>query len=108
MPLVTLDRISMAFGHLPVLTAASLQIDAKERVCVVGRNGTGKSTLLQIVSGELAPDGGSIWREPGLRVARLSQDVPISAHRPVFDVVADGLGDLGELIAAYHHAAVEV
>jgi ATP-binding cassette subfamily F protein uup len=108
MPLVVLDHISIAYGHLPLLDDASLQIDAKERVCVVGRNGTGKSTLLQIVSGELAPDAGAVWREPGLRVARLSQDVPLSAHRPVFDVVADGLGDLGELIAAYHHAAVEV
>jgi len=108
MPLVALDHVSMAYGHLPLLDDASLQIEAKERVCVVGRNGAGKSTLLQIVSGELAPDGGTVWREPGLRVARLSQDVPLSAHRPVFDVVADGLGDLGELVAAYHHAAVEV
>ena len=108
MPLVSLDNVSIAYGHLPLLDGANLQIDAKERVCVVGRNGAGKSTLLQIVSGELAPDGGSVWTEPGVRIARLSQDVPLSAHRPVFDVVAEGLGDLGELIAAYHHAAVEV
>ena len=108
MPLVSLDNISLAYGHLPLLDGANLQIDARERVCVVGRNGAGKSTLLQIVSGELAPDSGSVWTEPGVRVARLSQDVPLSAHRPVFDVVAEGLGDLGELIASYHHAAVEV
>jgi len=90
MPLVTLDRVSIAFGHLPLLTDASLQIEDKERVAVVGRNGTGKSTLLQIVSGDLAPDGGTVWRQPALRVARLAQDVPLSDPRPVFDVVAEG------------------
>ena len=90
MPLVTLDRVSIAFGHLPLLTDASLQIEDKERVAVVGRNGTGKSTLLQIVSGDLAPDGGAVWRQPALRVARLAQDVPLSDPRHVFDVVAEG------------------
>ena len=108
MPLVSLDHLSMAYGHLPLLADASLQIDARERVCVIGRNGTGKSTLLQIISGDVQPDAGSIWRQPGLRIARLVQDVPLSAHRPVFDVVSDGLGDLGDLVAAYHHAAIEV
>jgi ATP-binding cassette subfamily F protein uup len=90
MPVVTIDRISMAFGHLPLLTDVSLQIEEKERVAVVGRNGTGKSTLLQIVSGDLTPDAGAVWRQPALRVARLAQDVPLSDPRPVFDVVAEG------------------
>ena len=90
MPLVTLDRVSIAFGHLPLLTDATMQIEDKERVAVVGRNGTGKSTLLQIVSGALAPDGGTVWRQPTLRVARLAQDVPLSDPRHVFDVVAEG------------------
>jgi ATP-binding cassette subfamily F protein uup len=108
MPLVSLEHISIAYGHLPLLDDASLQIEPRERVCVIGRNGTGKSTLLQIISGDQRPDGGSVWRQPGLRIARLVQDVPLSADRPVFDVVAEGLGDLGDLAAAYHHAAVEV
>ena len=90
MPLVTLDRVSLAFGHLPLLDGVALQVDSRERVAVIGRNGTGKSTLLKILSGELPPDSGSVWREPGLRVARLEQDVPLSANRSVFDVVADG------------------
>jgi ATP-binding cassette subfamily F protein uup len=90
MPLVSLERLSIAFGHLPLLSDINLQIDNGERVAVVGRNGTGKSTLLQIVSGELEPDAGSVWREPGLRIARLAQDVPLSDSRSVFDVVADG------------------
>ncbi len=108
MPLISLDHVSIAHGHLPLLDDASLQIEPRERVSVIGRNGTGKSTLLQIISGDQLPDAGSVWRQPGLRIARLVQDVPLSADRPVFDVVAEGLGDLGDLAAAYHHAAVEV
>ena len=90
MPLVTLDRVSIAFGHLPLLDEVAMQIDARERVSVIGRNGTGKSTLLKILSGEIPPDTGAVWRQPSLRIARLEQDVPLSAHRSVFDVVAEG------------------
>jgi len=89
-PLVALDRVSIAYGHAPLLEQVALQIDARERVSVIGRNGTGKSTLLKIVSGEAAADEGTIWRQPGLRIARLEQDVPLSADRSVFDVVAEG------------------
>ena len=90
MPLVSLDRVSIAFGHLPLLDEISFQIDPRERVAIIGRNGTGKSTLLKIITGELAPDAGTVWRRPSLRLARLEQDVPLSADRPVFDVVAEG------------------
>src|SRR5207244_7038025 len=90
MPLVSLDRVSIAFGHLPLLDAIALQSDARERVAVIGRNGAGKSTLLKIISGEVPADAGTVWREPGVRIARLEQDVPLSANRPVFDVVAEG------------------
>jgi len=89
-PLVSLDRVSIAFGHLPLLDEISFQIDPRERVAIIGRNGTGKSTLLKIITGELAPDAGTVWRRPSLRLARLEQDVPLSADRPVFDVVAEG------------------
>jgi ABC transport system ATP-binding/permease protein len=85
-----MDRVSIAFGHLPLLDDASLQIEPRERVSVIGRNGTGKSTLLRLVSGETDPDAGSVWRQPALRTARLEQDVPLSANRSVFDVVAEG------------------
>jgi ABC transport system ATP-binding/permease protein len=90
MPLVALDRVSIAFGHLPLVEAASLQIDPRERVALIGRNGAGKSTLLKIISGEIPPDSGTVWRQPALRIARLEQDVPLSADRSVFDVVAEG------------------
>ena len=89
-PLVSLDGIALAFGHLPLLDGVSLRIEDEERIAVIGRNGSGKSTLLKVVSGEAAPDAGTVWRQPGVKIARLEQDVPLSASRPVFDVVADG------------------
>jgi len=105
-PLLTLDSVSLAFGYLPLFERASLQIDAGERVCLIGRNGTGKSSLLKVVSGEIPPDSGSVWRSPGLRVSRLDQDVPGAAQRTVFDEVSAGLGELGDLVTRYHHAAM--
>ena len=94
MPLVALDHIRMAYGHLPLLNDASLLIEAGERVCVIGRNGTGKSTLLRIIGGDVVPDAGTVWRQPALRIARLEQDVPLSTERRVRDVVADGFNEL--------------
>ncbi len=91
MPIVTIDRISMAY--------ASLQVEPRERVCVIGRNGTGKSTLLQIISGELQPESGGVWRQPGLRIGMLAQDVPLTDPRPVFAVVSEGLRNLPEMDA---------
>jgi ATP-binding cassette subfamily F protein uup len=108
MPVASLDRVSLAFGHLPLFDDVSLQIETGERVSLVGRNGAGKSTLLQILSGEQAPDAGAVSVPPGVRIGRLAQDVPLSTNRAVFDVVADGLGDISELVAAYHHHAVGV
>jgi len=81
MPILTLDKATAAYGHLPLFENASLQIEPKERVCLIGRNGTGKSTLLRILSGELQPDTGSVWRQPGLRVGRLTQDVTLDDPR---------------------------
>jgi ATP-binding cassette subfamily F protein uup len=106
--LIALEQVSIGFGHLPLLIDATLRLERGERVCILGRNGTGKSTLLQILAGVQRPDQGTVRREPGARTALLVQDVPLSSDRPVFDVVAEGLGELSELVAAYHHAAVEV
>jgi ABC transport system ATP-binding/permease protein len=108
MALITLDHISIAHGSLPLLDNAVLQIESGERVCMIGRNGVGKSTLLRILSGEQMPDSGHIHRQPNIRAALLVQDVALCDDRAVFNVVAEGLGDLGELAMAYHHAAVEV
>ena len=108
MPLLTLDSVALAYGHLPLFEQASLQIDAGERIALIGRNGTGKSSLLKVFAGEVPPDAGSIWRAPGLRVSRLDQDVPLVGTRSVFEEVASGLGELGTLVARYHETAVRV
>ncbi|HEY7447576.1 MAG TPA: ATP-binding cassette domain-containing protein [Vicinamibacterales bacterium] len=108
MALLSLDHTSIAFGHLPLLDDASLQIELGERIGLIGRNGAGKSTLLQIISGHQPADSGSLRRQPGVRIGHLLQDAMLSTNRPVFDVVSEGLGDLGNLVTAYHHAAVEV
>jgi ATP-binding cassette subfamily F protein uup len=105
-PIFTLDDVSLTFGHLPLFEHADLRIDAGERIALIGRNGSGKSSLLRIVSGELLPDSGTIWRAPGSRTARLDQDVQGASDRTVFDEVADGLGELGALVGEYHHAAM--
>jgi ATP-binding cassette subfamily F protein uup len=107
-PLLALQRVSLAFGHLPLFEAADLQIDAGERIALIGRNGSGKSSLLRVISAETPPDTGTVWREPSLRVARLDQDVPAAADRTVFEEVASGLGALGSLVSEYHHAATRV
>ncbi len=108
MPLVSLDQVSIAYGDLPLLEDATLRLEPDERVCVIGRNGSGKSTLLRILAGTLPPDRGVVRRRSGVRTAMLVQDVPLSSDRAVFDVVAEGLVELSELVAAYHHTAVEV
>ncbi len=108
MPLLALQRVGLAFGHHPLFEAADLQIDNGERIALIGRNGSGKSSLLRVLSGDQAVDAGSVWREPGLRVARLEQDIPVVGDQLVFAEVAAGLGELGGLVADYHRAASRV
>ncbi|MBE2294458.1 MAG: ATP-binding cassette domain-containing protein, partial [Phycisphaerales bacterium] len=105
MPLLSIDRLSIAFGAEKLLDGASFQVDAGERVCLIGRNGTGKTTLLRLLAGEIQPDNGEIWRQPGLRVATLAQELPADTLATVFEIVAGGLEGLGALLAEYHEAA---
>ena len=107
MPLMRLDNISLSYGHLPLLDHIDFQVDAGERVCLVGRNGTGKTTLFRVMTGAAAPDGGEIWRREPLRVAHLEQEVPPDTDETIFQVVAAGLGELGTLLAEYHGLAGE-
>jgi ATP-binding cassette subfamily F protein uup len=91
MPLLTLDQVSLSFGHLPLFDGADLRIEPGERIALIGRNGSGKSSLLKVVSGEVPPDGGTVWRAPAVRISRLDQDVPVASTRSVFAEVSDGL-----------------
>jgi len=103
MPLLRLDNISHAYWHVPLLTHVDFQVDAGERVCLIGRNGTGKTTLFRVISGSLTPDEGEIWRMETLRVAHLEQEVPPDTEQTIFEVVAAGIGELGALLAQYHN-----
>ena len=91
MALFTLLDLSHAFGGPPVLDHVNFQVDAGERVCLVGRNGAGKSTLMRLIAGEIKPDTGTISRQPGAHFARLTQEVPRDLTGSVHDVVAAGL-----------------
>ena len=108
MPLLTFDGVSLHFGREALLERASFGIEPGERVCLIGRNGAGKSTLLRLVEGSLAPDDGEIWRQPGLRISQLPQELPAAGDATVFDVVAGGLPEIGALLAEYHHVAHEL
>lgn len=100
--LISLDNISLGFGLEPLLDHIKLQISAGERVCIIGRNGAGKSSLLKIIEGSLLPDNGEIWRKPQLRIARLSQELPQQNNDTVYDHVSAGLADIGQLLSEYH------
>jgi len=103
MSLIQLLNVDFSVGGPLLLEQVDLSLDTGERVCIVGRNGAGKSTLLKLISGELHADDGEIRLQGGTRIARLTQEVPQDTTGSVFDVVADGLGELGHLLARYHH-----
>ena len=103
MPLLRLENLSLAYGHLPLLLHVDLQIDAGERVCLVGRNGTGKTTLFRVFTGIAIPDEGDVRRMDTLRIAHLEQEVPPDTDQTIFEVVAGGIGELGTLLTEYHN-----
>lgn len=105
MTLLKFSDVSLAFGSMPLLDKVSWQIARGERVCIIGRNGTGKSSMLKLVKDSQKPDEGSIWRAPGLKIGELPQELPEADERTVFDVVAEGLDGVGALLAEYHHLA---
>jgi len=104
MPIIRLRNINVSFGGPAILENISLSIDAGERVCLLGRNGTGKSTLMKVIAGDIMPDAGEIQRQQSLVTAKLDQQVNIGAGGSVFDMVAQGLGDSAQLLKAFHDA----
>ena len=108
MALLGMQDVSIAFGGPPVLDHARFAIERGERVCLLGRNGAGKSTIMKLLDGTMTPDDGEIVRQTGVTVTRLEQEVPDDVEGTTFDVVAEGLGPSGQLLARYHHASHRV
>jgi ABC transport system ATP-binding/permease protein len=102
MSLIRLRNVCLSYGGPLLLDHIQLGIDKRERVCLLGRNGQGKSSLLKVIAGEIKPDSGEVEYQEGLKIAVLPQAVPENDKQSVFAVVIDGLGEKGELILAYH------
>jgi ATP-binding cassette subfamily F protein uup len=104
MPLLQLSQLSLAYGHVPLLDRVDLVVEPGERIGLIGRNGTGKSTLLKIIEGSAAADDGKVWRAPQLKLASVSQEPSFQSGQSVFEAVAEGLGKGTKLLVDYHAA----
>lgn len=105
MPYLKLDRACLAFGHVPLLDNADFQLDPGERVALIGRNGTGKSSLLAALAGRGGLDDGLVWSQPGIRVAYVAQEPPFDPALSVFEAVVAGMGETSGLLAEYHEVS---
>lgn len=104
MALLTYRNLSVSYGGPMLLDDTGITIDRKERICLLGRNGEGKSTLLRILSGQVNADKGEFERLPDLRIAKLDQEIPAGLSGSVFEVVAEGIGEKGNLLRKYNAA----
>ena len=102
MPLLSLSDASLAYGHVPLLDHAEFQLDAGERVALIGRNGSGKSSLLRALADVGALDDGEAWRQPGLKLAYVPQEPPFDPELTVFQAVVTGMGPASKLVADWH------
>ncbi len=108
MPVITLDNACLAYGHVALLDNAALQVDAGERIGLIGRNGSGKSSLLKALAGLGSLDDGALWRQPELSIAYVAQEPEFAGHETVYEAVASGLGGIARLLADYHEATLKV
>ncbi|HEX8989598.1 MAG TPA: ATP-binding cassette domain-containing protein [Rhodocyclaceae bacterium] len=105
MPYLKLAGAHLAYGHVALLDAADFQVDPGERVALIGRNGTGKSSLLAILAGQGKLDDGEVWRQPGIRVGYVPQEPPFDPNQTVFAAVVAGMGEVSALLAEYHQVS---
>ena len=101
MALIGMRDVCWGFDDPPLLDNLTFQIEAGQRACLLGRNGVGKSTLLKLLCGDIAPGSGEIWRQQGVRVASMAQEVPLGFAGTIFEVVAEGLGKPGRDLVEY-------
>ena len=102
MSLIRFEEVSLDFGDQKILTKADIAIEPGERICLIGRNGAGKSTTFKLITGELEADLGEIVKRTGLVVSQLSQALPDAHEMPVRDVVRSGLTELQSILDEYH------
>lgn len=105
MPFITLDKASLAFGHVALLDYADFQLDEGERIGLIGRNGGGKSSMMRVLANQANLDDGIVWRAPTARICYVSQEPVLDVDDSVFDAVAKGLGKLQKLLHDYHHVS---
>src|SRR5258706_8133582 len=103
-PLLQLSQVSLAYGHVPLLDHVDLVVEPGERIGLIGRNGTGKSSLLKIIEGLAAADDGKVWRAPQLKLASVPQEPAFRPGQTAFEAVAEGLGKGTQLLVDYHAA----
>lgn len=108
MAIVSLQDISLGFGGQPLLAQVSMQVEPGEKICLVGRNGVGKSTLMKLIAGEIMVDSGRLVLQTGVRIARLSQEMQAGLNGTVFTVVAGGLAGLINLLACHHAVTADL
>ena len=108
MSLIHLRNLVVSYGGPLLLDHASFALEPKERVCLIGRNGTGKSTLLKLISKQLIADSGTIEHDPGLRIGYLLQEIPAAGSESVFNLVAAGAGAQGQWLIRYHELSHQV
>jgi len=108
MSLIGIQDVTVSFGAPPLLDRINMQVEQGERVCLLGRNGTGKTTLMKIINGSLEPDQGTVVRQQGVTTALLSQEISDKIKGKVYDVVIGGLGKQGELLAEYHRLSTRI
>lgn len=105
MSLIKIEKAYLSYGLQVLLDEIDLVVEKGHRLCLIGRNGAGKSSLLKVIAGEVDLDKGEVILQSGIRIARLEQDLPDADDRLVFDSVASAFPGLGDLLSEYHHLA---
>jgi ATP-binding cassette subfamily F protein uup len=102
MPLIRFEDISLDIGEQKILTEANVSIEAGERLCLIGRNGAGKSTTFKLITGQIEPDRGSVIYESKLIISQLEQSLPVSEDTTVREIIRSGLSKIELLLKNYH------
>jgi len=103
---LTLSDVHLTYGTDVILDGTDLAVQPGDRICLSGRNGSGKSTLMNVMLGNVLPDGGNVWRQGGLRFAALEQSLPSREDQTIFASVAAAFAEVGQLLADYDEASV--